>query len=121
MTEKIRPVLMVNKIDRQILELQNDAESMYQNFIRVVDMVNVIVANYDQPDMGDLLLYPNKGNVAFGSGKDCWAFTLTRFAKIYSKKFKTDFNKMMERLWGENFFDAPAKKWKKNNTGDDGK
>jgi elongation factor 2 len=47
MTEKIRPVLMVNKIDRQILELQNDAESMYQNFIRVVDMVNVIISTYD--------------------------------------------------------------------------
>jgi len=47
MTEKIRPVLMVNKIDRQVLELQNDAESMYQNFIRVVDMVNVIISSYD--------------------------------------------------------------------------
>ena len=34
MTEKIRPVLMINKIDRQILELKNDAESMYTNFIR---------------------------------------------------------------------------------------
>jgi elongation factor 2 len=30
--------------------------------------------------MGDLFLYPSKGNVAFGSGKECWAFTLTRFA-----------------------------------------
>jgi translation elongation factor EF-G len=60
MTEKIRPVLMVNKIDRQVLELQNDAESMYQNFIRVVDMVNVIVSSYDLPEMGDLFLYPNK-------------------------------------------------------------
>ena len=28
---------------------------------------------YEQPDMGDLLLYPNKANVAFGSGKECWA------------------------------------------------
>jgi elongation factor 2 len=70
MTEKIRPVLMVNKIDRQILELKNDAESMFQNFVKVVDMVNVIVTNYDHPDMGDLMLVPERGNVAFGSGKD---------------------------------------------------
>lgn len=49
---------MVNKIDRSILELKTDAESMYQNFIRVVDMVNVIVSNYEIEAMGDLMLYP---------------------------------------------------------------
>jgi len=121
MTEKIRPVLMVNKIDRQILELKNDAESMFQNFVKVVDMVNVIVTNYDHPDMGDLMLVPEKGNVAFGSGKDCWAFTLTRFAQIYSKKFKIDEKKMMEKLWGDNYYDAEGKKWKKNENADNGK
>jgi len=120
MGEKIRPVLHVNKIDRQILELQVGAEEMYQNFIRVVDLVNVIIANYEQPDMGDLLLYPNKGNVAFGSGKECWAFTLTRFARIYSKKFKVDMEKMMEKLWGDNYFDAKTKKWYKDNTSEEG-
>src|SRR5690348_1009077 len=65
MGEKIRPVLMINKIDRSILELQQDGETMYQNFIRVVDLANVIISNYEQPDMGDLLVYPNKGSVAF--------------------------------------------------------
>ena len=65
--------------------------------------------------MGDLLIYANKGNCAFGSGKECWAFTLTRFAHIYSKKFKTDEKKMMEKLWGDNYFDAEAKKWKHDN------
>lgn len=68
---------------------------MYQNFIRVVDMVNVIVSNYEIPGMGDLMLYPEKGNVAFGSGKDQWAFTLTRFAQIYGVKFKIETDKMM--------------------------
>lgn len=122
MTERIRPVLMVNKIDRSILELKTDAESMYQNFIRVVDMVNVIVSNYEIPAMGDLMLYPEKGNVAFGSGKDQWAFTLTRFAQIYSVKFKIEVDKMMEKLWGDNYFDAKDKKWKKDeNNGSDGK
>jgi len=29
MAEKIRPVIMVNKIDRAILELKQDAETMY--------------------------------------------------------------------------------------------
>jgi elongation factor 2 len=36
-----------------------------------------------------------KGTVAFGSALFGWAFTLTRFARIYSEKFKVDFEKMM--------------------------
>jgi len=44
--------------------------------------------------MGDLTIIPEKGNVAFGSGKECWGFTLTRFARFYAKKFKIDENKM---------------------------
>lgn len=51
-----------------------------------------------------------------------WAFTLKSFARIYAAKFGTDVDKMMKRLWGEWYFDAPARKWKKNNNiGDDGK
>jgi elongation factor 2 len=121
MGEKIRPVLMVNKIDRSILELQLDGEAMYQNFVRVVDLVNVIISNYEQPDMGDLLVHPSKGNVAFGSGKECWAFTLTRFARMYASKFKIDQEKLMTKLWGDNYFDTDDKKWKTENTTDEGK
>jgi elongation factor 2 len=121
MGEKIRPVLMVNKIDRSILELQLDGEAMYQNFTRVVDLVNVIISNYEQPDMGDLLLYPAKGNVAFGSGKECWAFTLTRFAKMYASKFKIDQEKLMGKLWGDNYFDPDTKKWTEEPNTESGK
>lgn len=83
-------------------------------------MVNVIISQYEQPDMGDCTLAPQRGNVAFGSGKDCWAFTLTRFARIYANKFKIEQSKMMERLWGDNYFDSKAKKWKNYNTADSG-
>ena len=53
--EKIKPVLIVNKIDRAILELQVDGEAMYQNFLRVVESVNVIIATYETQDMGETL------------------------------------------------------------------
>jgi hypothetical protein len=33
-------------------------------------MVNVIISTYENEEMGNLLLLPNKGNVAFGSGKE---------------------------------------------------
>jgi elongation factor 2 len=121
MGEKIRPVLMVNKIDRSILELQLDGESMYQNFVRVVDLANVIISNYEQPDMGDLLVHPSKGNVAFGSGKECWGFTLTKFSRMYAAKFKIDSDKLMTKLWGDNFFDQDSKKWQSESQTEGGK
>lgn len=44
--------------------------------------------------MGELLVYPEEGSVAFGSGKECWAFTLTKFARIYAGKFKIEPSKL---------------------------
>lgn len=63
---------------------------MYNNFSRVIDMVNVIISNYETPDMGEILISPQKGNCAFGSGMQCWGFTITAFARIYANKFKLD-------------------------------
>ena len=112
MQEKIRPVLMVNKVDRAILELQLDPESIYKNFVRVIERVNVVVANFAQADMGEVDLDASRGNIAFGSGKDCWGFTLKRFADLYSKKFGIESDKMMKKLWGDNYYEAKGKAWR---------
>jgi elongation factor 2 len=120
MQEKIRPVLMVNKIDRSILELKLDGEAMFQSFLRVIDMANVVIETYKSEDMGDIQVNPSKGNVAFGSGKDQYAFTLTKFARLYSKKFGISQEKMMEKFWGDNYFDAKAKKWRTEDAAEDG-
>jgi len=103
---------MVNKIDRSILELKLDGEAMYNSFLRVIDMANVVISTYQSEDMGEIQVDPSIGNVAFGSGKDQWAFTLNKFARIYSKRFNIAQEKMMKKLWGDNFFDAGAKKWR---------
>jgi elongation factor 2 len=59
---------MVNKVDRSLLELMLDAETMYQNFCRIIENVNVIISTYEDESLGDVQIYPNKGSVAFGSG-----------------------------------------------------
>ncbi len=120
MQEKIRPVVIVNKVDRHLMELKYDGETMYQNFIRVIDMVNVIVSTYEQPDMDSCIVDPAEGSVAFGSGKDQWGFTLQRFARMYADKFGISPEKMMSKLWGDNYFDAKGKKWTKSNMTKDG-
>ncbi|KAM0865545.1 hypothetical protein ACQ4PT_043191 [Festuca glaucescens] len=115
--ERIRPVLTVNKMDRCFLELQVEGEEAYQTFSRVIENANVIMATYEDAKLGDVQVYPEKGTVAFSAGLHGWAFTLTSFAKMYASKFGVDESKMMERLWGENFFDPTTKKWTNKNTG----
>lgn len=66
--------------------------------------------------MGDLQVYPEKGTVGFSAGLHGWAFTLPQFARMYAKKFGVAEEKMCERLWGDNYFNAAEKKWTK--TGD---
>lgn len=116
LTERIKPVVVVNKVDRALLELQVSKEDLFQSFSRTVESVNVIISTYNDEALGDVQVYPEKGTVAFGSGLHGWGFTLRQFAARYAKKFGVDKEKMMERLWGDNFFNPATKKWTKNGT-----
>lgn len=120
LTERIRPVLVVNKVDRALLELQLTKEALYTSFLRVIESVNVVIATYFDEALGNCQVYPEKGNVAFASGLHGWAFTLNQFAIRYAKKFGIDKNKMMERLWGDNYFNPATKKWTTKSTTEDG-
>lgn len=97
--ERIRPVVIINKVDRALLELQLSKEDLFQNFSRVIESVNVVISTYYDKALGDCQVYPDKGTIAFGSGLHGWAFTVRQFATRYSKKFGVDKVKMMERLW----------------------
>jgi len=122
LAEKIKPVMMINKIDRGILELQVDGETMYQNFQRVIENANVIISTYEFEDMGESQqVDPTTGTVAFGSALFGWAFTLTRFAQTYSEKFKLDRAKLMKKFWGDNYFNPGLKQFTTNDQTDDGK
>jgi elongation factor 2 len=116
LTERIRPVVFINKVDRAILELQLDPEEAYQGFVKTLQNVNVVIATYNDPIMGELQVSPEKGTVAMGSGLQAWAFSVPQFARLYASKFGTDEAKMCERLWGDNYFDAKGKKWVKQET-----
>ena len=116
-SERVRPVLMVNKVDRAVLELQLPAEELYQAFCRSIESVNVIVAMYNDEALGDVQVDPCKGTVAFGSGLHQWAFTLKKFAKTYGAKFGVDEDKMMQKLWGDWYFDAERKVWTSSDKG----
>ncbi|KAJ7837417.1 P-loop containing nucleoside triphosphate hydrolase protein [Mycena olivaceomarginata] len=119
--ERIKPVVIINKVDRALLELQVSKEDLFQSFSRTIESVNVIVSTYHDEKLGDVQVYPDKGTVAFGSGLHGWGFTLRQFASRYAKKFGVDKEKMMARLWGDNFFNPATRKWSTKGTADDGK
>jgi len=117
MAERVRPVLMVNKVDRALLELQLNGEEIYQNMVRAIENVNVIIESYRFGDF-DWSVVPIKGTVAFGSGLHQWGFTLKHFARFYAAKFNTTEEKFTEKLWGDwVFVTADGKsKWVQSTT-----
>lgn len=58
--ERIKPVLMMNKMDRALLELQLEPEELYQTFQRIVENVNVIISTYGEGESGPM------GNIMVG-------------------------------------------------------
>uniref|UniRef100_A0A8C5LYJ6 Elongation factor 2 n=1 Tax=Leptobrachium leishanense TaxID=445787 RepID=A0A8C5LYJ6_9ANUR len=134
--ERIRPVLMMNKMDRALLELQLEPEGLYQTFQRIVENVNVIISTYGEGEcgpMGNIMIDPILGTVGFGSGLHGWAFTLKQFAEMYVAKFAKAEGKqspaerakkvedMMKKLWGDRYFDPANGKFSKTATNDKGK
>ncbi|KAG5642950.1 Elongation factor 2 [Asterophora parasitica] len=119
--ERIKPIVIINKVDRALLELQVDKEALFQSFQRTIESVNVILSTYHNEALGDVQVYPDKGTVAFGAGLHGWGFTLRQFANRYSKKFGVDKEKMMAKLWGDNYFNPATRKWTTNGTTAGGK
>uniref|UniRef100_A0A667YLQ9 Elongation factor 2 n=1 Tax=Myripristis murdjan TaxID=586833 RepID=A0A667YLQ9_9TELE len=137
--ERIKPVLMMNKMDRALLELQLQPDELYQTFQRIVENVNVIISTYGEGEhgpMGNIMVDPVVGTVGFGSGLHGWAFTLKQFAEMYVAKFAAKAEKkaalppadrakkvedMMKKLWGDKYFDPATGKFSKTATTADGK
>ncbi|XP_052634579.1 elongation factor 2-like isoform X1 [Harpia harpyja] len=136
--ERIKPVLMMNKMDRALLELQLEPEELYQTFQRIVENVNVIISTYGEGEtgpMGNIVIDPVIGTVGFGSGLHGWAFTLKQFAEMYVTRFAAKGEKvqlppverskkvedMMKKLWGDKYFDPATGKFSKSATSPDGK
>ena len=113
--EKVKPILVINKIDRLILELKISPTEAYTHLSNIIQQVNSVVAgifNEEKNMSGDELylkdeddshLYfsPELGNVVFASAIDGWAFRTSQFAKIYSSKLGIDLDLLNKGLWGD--------------------
>ena len=62
--ELIKPVIFINKIDKPIFEFKHDLETIYQNFLKIIENTNDIISTYmNEKVMGNLEVYPDSGNV----------------------------------------------------------
>lgn len=113
LTERIKPVVFMNKLDRLFLELHADVEDAYQGFVKSIESVNVVIATYNDELMGDVQVDPEKGTVGFGSGYQGWAFTLGQFARMYAVKFGIPEKRLTSLLWGDNYYNSVTKRWSK--------
>ena len=98
--ERIKPVLMINKVDRFLFEKEFSAEECYREFKRTIESINVIISTYQNDNvLGDVQFSPDTGNVAFGSGYYAWGFTLNNVADFWVKKSGQSKEKIMRRIW----------------------
>lgn len=108
--EDIPMTLVINKMDRLILELKLPPKDAYFKLKHVVEEVNSIITNTAPSAASSKRISPEKGNVLFACTEMGWCFTLQSFAKMYTDTFgdinAQDFAK---RLWGDVFYN-PAKR-----------
>ena len=73
-------VLLINKVDRLILDLHLPPADAFYKLRSIVDQANVYLrARSDKAK----LLTPDRGNVIFGSAEGGWFFTCQSFAEKY--------------------------------------
>ncbi|MEM3577555.1 MAG: elongation factor EF-2 [Candidatus Bathyarchaeia archaeon] len=75
--ERVKPVLLINKVDRLISELKLDVSEVQERFVRIIDEFNSLIAVHgEQKFKSAWRVSPEKGSAAFGSALHKWGFTL---------------------------------------------
>lgn len=127
--DNLKPILVLNKIDRLILELQLTPEDAFDHLQKLVDQTNTIMASFYNGEIignhsswnGDentwiehseegIYFDPSLNNVIFTSAIDGWGFNLNQFASILSKKTGIDKCEFDNKLWGNFTVDMKNKK-----------
>ena len=110
--EDLPLTLVINKMDRLILELKLPPTDAYFKLKHVVEEVNTVIEN-TLPGQGEKRrLSPEKGNVAFACTEMGWCFTLQSFAKMYADTYpKVDAAEFGRRLWGDIFYNPKSRKF----------
>lgn len=138
--ERVRPILVFNKMDRLITELRLTPSEAYTHLSRLLEQVNAVMGSffaselveedmlwrerkeqangdktdvdeeYQEKDDEDIYFAPEKGNVVFASAVDGWAFRINSFAQLYSTKLGIKESILRKCLWGDFYLDPKTKR-----------
>eukprot|EP00747_Dinoflagellata_sp_TGD_P162540 gnl/TRDRNA2_/TRDRNA2_180238_c0_seq1.p1 gnl/TRDRNA2_/TRDRNA2_180238_c0~~gnl/TRDRNA2_/TRDRNA2_180238_c0_seq1.p1 ORF type:complete len:998 (+),score=250.36 gnl/TRDRNA2_/TRDRNA2_180238_c0_seq1:191-2995(+) len=117
---KLPVVLVVNQIDRLIVELKLPPTDAYFKLRHCIEEVNgELERNYEAlhvPSDKRTYLSPLKGNVLFASGFFRMCFTLESYAKLYALTHDNcfDHKAMSKCLWGDVYFNEETRKFQRN-------
>ncbi|MBC7128642.1 MAG: elongation factor EF-2 [Thermoplasmatales archaeon] len=95
--ERVKPVLLINKVDRLINELKLNPQEMQQRFVKIIAEVNRLIQKMAPEDFKNWSVKPEDGSVAFGSALNNWAISVPfmkktgiTFKDIYEYCLKDD-------------------------------
>ncbi|ODV96939.1 hypothetical protein PACTADRAFT_48729 [Pachysolen tannophilus NRRL Y-2460] len=134
--DNLKPILVLNKIDRLITELKLTPAEAYLHLSKVIEQVNSIIGSffagermqenllwreklekslnqdeeYIEKDDQDIYFSPEKNNVIFASAIDGWGFNISQFSAFYEKKLGMKRENLQKVLWGDYYLDPKTKK-----------
>eukprot|EP01039_Chlorochromonas_danica_P010146 gene10146-11229_t len=140
--ERMKPCLVLNKIDRLIVESRLSTTEAYHHLRRLIENVNALAFTLvkselmkeamEDPHFTDFILddnhplvldwtfAPDKGNVQFASALDGWGFGLMRFVNLYAKKIGLKKPILRQYLFEEYYLNIETKKIGKVDYGEGG-
>lgn len=134
--DRLKPILVLNKIDRLIGELKMSPSEAYLHLKKLVEQTNAIIGSFFagermladekyrdylesnpdhlkefvESDDEDIYFRPEKNNVIFCSAIDGWGFTVQQLAGFYEKKLGYKKENLQKVLWGDFYLDPKTKK-----------
>eukprot|EP01022_Parablepharisma_sp_SALTPOND_P021377 TRINITY_DN41897_c9_g1_i1.p1 TRINITY_DN41897_c9_g1~~TRINITY_DN41897_c9_g1_i1.p1 ORF type:complete len:1052 (-),score=124.97 TRINITY_DN41897_c9_g1_i1:19009-22164(-) len=129
--ERVKMCLVINKVDRLPFHLSMNPVDGYNHIKGILQQVNVEISSLismeinlmiaNDPNVGksreeligkmeeEYYFDPEKGNVAFASALDCWAFTMDSYAEFLAPKIGIDKALLRKHLWSDYYY-SPSQK-----------
>ncbi|KAI9300883.1 P-loop containing nucleoside triphosphate hydrolase protein [Cunninghamella echinulata] len=104
--EGVAITLVINKVDRLILELKLPPADAYFKLKHTIEEVNNVIRNV--PGGENIRLSPELNNVCFASSQTGWCFNLRSFARLYADSYEEEIDDVQfaQRLWGDIFYNG---------------